>query len=230
MFRLLRWVPMPVADLAAEWFETEPLRAIVAGRGIFGSLLGPRSGGSSLALLLAGAGSDALAPTFVEGGLGALTLAMAAAATEAGVQIRTQAPVDRVLTRDGRVTGVALASGEEIQTSIVVSGADPKRTLLQFLDPVELGPELVWRAQNIRARGVTAKINLALDTLPAFNGIADTAARHALSGRIQIGATAGLSRACIRRGEVWRRSRSPPCSTSPFRPSPIRSSPRMVAT
>jgi phytoene dehydrogenase-like protein len=118
-----------------------------------------------------------------------LTLAMAAAVTDAGGQVRPGAPVSRVLIESGRAAGVMLASGEQIRGSAVVSGADPKRTLLELVDPAELGPELVWRARNIRARGVTAKVNLALDALPVFEGIDADVATQALSGRIQIGAS-----------------------------------------
>ena len=56
MYRLLRWGPMAVADLVAEYFETELLRATIAARGIFGTFLGPWSAGSSLVLLIRAAG------------------------------------------------------------------------------------------------------------------------------------------------------------------------------
>src|SRR6202007_2001090 len=79
MYRLLRWGPMAVADLVAEYFETELLRATIAARGIFGTFLGPWSAGSSLVLLLRAAGDShpAGSANFAVGGMGSITQAMA---------------------------------------------------------------------------------------------------------------------------------------------------------
>src|SRR5262249_3360755 len=116
MYRVLRWGPVAVADLVAEFFETELLRAVVAGRGIFGTALGPWSAGSSLVLLIRSAGDPhpAGSASFAIGGVGAITQAMAAAAREAGAEIRTSADIKEVRVRDGAAIGVVLASGEEI--------------------------------------------------------------------------------------------------------------------
>src|SRR5688572_2739636 len=107
-YRLLRWGPMAVADLAAEWFETELLRATVAARGIFGAFAGPWSAGTSTGLLWQTAmDGHAMAPaSFVRGGMGALTQALAKAATDAGVEIRTKADVERVLVVEGKASKV----------------------------------------------------------------------------------------------------------------------------
>jgi len=101
MYRLLRWGPMAVADLVAEFFETELLRATVAARGIFGTAMGPWSAGSSLVLLIRAAGDPHPAGSsfFAIGGAGAITLAMAAAAREAGAEIRTDAEVKEIRHR-----------------------------------------------------------------------------------------------------------------------------------
>src|SRR5262249_41170096 len=103
MFRLLRWGPMAVADLVAEFFETELLRATVAARGIFGAFLGPWSAGSSLVLLIRAAGDSHPAGSsfFVAGGIGVLTQAMSAAAQEAGAEIRSGVEVKEVRIKDG---------------------------------------------------------------------------------------------------------------------------------
>ena len=102
-----------------------------------------------------------------------------------GVEIRTATPVNRIDIRDGRAVGVLLAGGEEIAASVVVSAADPKRTLLDLIDPVALGPTLGWRAANIRTPGVIAKVNLALSGLPRFGVPADEGDGR-LRGRILI--------------------------------------------
>src|SRR5262245_17307061 len=194
MYHVLRWGPMAVADLVAEFFETELLRAVVAARGCYGAFLGPWSAGTAAMLLMRAAGDgNPVGPTaFPKGGMGALTKAMAAAATQAGAEIRTGAEVSRILIKDGRATGVAMASGETIEASTVISNADPRRTLLGLVDPVHLGPEFVVRMRNYRCYGTVAKVNLALSGLPEFTALKRSAAgapngAAALSGRIHIG-------------------------------------------
>ena len=183
-YRLLRWLPMCAADFVSEWFESEPLRAAVAAGGTFGTALGPRSAGSAAVLLMRMSAGDGR-PRLVRGGVGAFTAALASAARAVGAEIRTGAGVRRVLIKDGRAIGVTLASGEELHAKAVVSNADPRRTLLGLVDPVELEPGFLSRVGNYRATGTVAKINLALSALPSV-----TAARgdtRALSGIIHIG-------------------------------------------
>lgn len=200
--RLLRWIPMPVADLVAEWFENELLRATIAARGIFGTFLGPRSPGSSAVLLLRAASDPhpAGGTSFPKRGMGALTQAMAAAAVQAGAEIRTGAEVARIVARDGSATCVVLQDGEEIAAKAVISNADPRRTFLRLVDPAHLEPDFLIRMQNYRCMGTVAKVNLALAGLPSFTALAaprsrsdefaaasPSPANQALGGRIHIG-------------------------------------------
>ncbi len=187
-FRLLRWGPMAVADLVSEFFETERLRAVVAARGIYGTFAGPWSAGTSLGIILqAATDPNAAGPaTFVRGGMGALTQALADAARGFGAEVRTGATVSSVAVRDGRATGVVLSTGEEILARAVVSSADPKRTLLSLVDPGELSPDFVWRIKNYRSNGALAKVNLALSALPDFPS-AKVLGPNVLAGRIHIG-------------------------------------------
>jgi phytoene dehydrogenase-like protein len=188
-YRLLRWGPMAVADLMAEFFETDLLRAALAGRGVFGTFLGPWSAGTSLMLLLRAAcdGHLAGAVAFPRGGMGALTQAMAAAAREAGAEIRTAAEVERITVKDGVATGVVLAGGEEIPAAAVVSNADPRRTFLRLIDPIHLGTDFLAKMEHYRSSGTVAKINLALSGLPGFTALQGADPRTTLSGRIHIG-------------------------------------------
>jgi phytoene dehydrogenase-like protein len=188
-YRLLRWGPMAVADLVAEWFETELLRAVVAARGIFGAFAGPWSAGTSAGLLLqSGLDGQAIAPaSFVKGGMGALTQALAKAAIEAGAEIRTGTEVQKVLIKDGQAAGVVIANGDELQAGAVVSNADPRRTFLNLIDPIELEPGFLNKVRNYRAAGVSAKVNLALSALPQFSLYANGDVPTKLSGRIHIG-------------------------------------------
>jgi phytoene dehydrogenase-like protein len=188
-YRLLRYGPMAVADLAAEWFETEALRAMVAARGIFGAFAGPWSAGTSAALLMqAATDGHAIAPsTLVKGGMGWLTQALAKAAIAAGAEIRTSADVTGVQIKDGETIGVVLAGGEEISARVVISNADPRSTFLKLIDPSELDPSFLTKIRNYRAHGAVAKVNLALSALPKFSGIGNGDASEKLSGRIHIG-------------------------------------------
>ena len=187
MYRLLRWGPMAAADLVAEYFDTELLRATIAARGIFGTFLGPWSAGSSLVLLIRAAADahPAGSASFAEGGIGAITKAMAAAAAGAGAQLRAGLEVIEVRVKDGAASGVVLSTGEEIQARAVISNADPKRTLLKLVDPTHLSPDFVQKLQHYRTPGTVAKINLALNGLPKFSALNGDAST--LSGRIQIG-------------------------------------------
>ncbi len=188
LYRVLRWGPMAVADLVAEFFETEPLRATIAARGIFGTFLGPWSAGSALVLLLRAAAdpSPAGSVQFPMGGAGAITSAMAAAAKEAGVEIRTDAAVSEICVKDGVATGVVLTSGEEIAAKAIVSNADPKRTLMRLVDPIHLPPDFVQKIKNYRALGTVAKVNLALSALPEFTALKSKGNGNLLCSRIQI--------------------------------------------
>ena len=191
MFRLLRWGPMPVADLVAEWFESEPLRAVIAARGIFGAALGPWSAGSGALLLLRAAfdPEPVSGATFVRGGMGKLAQALKEAAVQAGAEIRTGVEVTGIQAPDGVATGVTLASGEQISAKAVISGIDPRSTFLGLVDPTELQPDFVGRVRNYRSNGSLAKVNIALDGLPSFTAVRDSGdAAQMLAGRIHIGA------------------------------------------
>ena len=193
-YRLLRWMPMPVADLVGEWFESEPLSALVAADGVLGSFLGPRSAGSGAVLLLrAAVDGHPIAPGWTaRGGPGAIAEALAAAAREAGAEIRTMAEVAEIRVEEGAASGVVLRSGEMLPARRVVSNADPRRTLLDLVDPVHLGPELRRRVRNIRMRGTLAKVNYAVSTVPQLPGLRDLppAARNAaLSGCVRLAAS-----------------------------------------
>jgi phytoene dehydrogenase-like protein len=192
-YRLLRWLPMAVADFAGEWFESEPLRATVAAGGILGSFLGPWSAGSTAMLLLlaAGEGHPIATGWFARGGTGAIGDALAAAARQAGVEIRTGVEAARIEVTNGATSGVTLSNGEEITARAVISNLDPKRTLLALVDPLHLEPDFIQRVRNIRAHGTLAKINFAVSALPRFTGVARLGADQqtaALSGRIRLAA------------------------------------------
>jgi phytoene dehydrogenase-like protein len=188
-YRLLRWGPMAVADLVAEWFETELLRAMIAARGISGAFAGPWSAGTSLGLLWQAAlgGSPTAPAEYVKGGIGGLTQSLSQAAESLGVEVRTLADVSRIdFSSAGRVR-VILKNDEELEARAAVSNADPKSTFLRLVDPVDLDPNFLSKVRNYRAVGNVAKINLALSGLPKFNAIKADDGLTRLAGHIHIG-------------------------------------------
>jgi len=187
-YRLLRWAPMPVVDLAREWFESELLCASIAGPAVSGAMMGPRSAGSGLVLLLQEAHRLLAGGSFrTRGGPGALTVGMAIAAHDAGAEIRRGTTVERIIVRDDQVVGV-VANGTEIPATVVVSAVDPKTTFLRLMDPGDLTPDFLMKIRNYRARGTLAKVNLALTALPRFRCV-PSGETALLSGRIHIGPT-----------------------------------------
>ena len=162
---------MSSADFLDEWFEFDALKATKSASGIIGTFLGPRSPGSAYVLLhhyMGEIDGAFRAWGFQKGGTGGISNAIANAARALGAQIRTDATVERVLTRNGRALGVALASGEEIRSKAVVSGLDPRRTFTQLVDEKELPTELVEAVRKFKFRGSSGKVNLALSGLPDF--------------------------------------------------------------
>jgi len=170
-YTLVQLMTMSSADFLDQWFETDVLKATMSASGIIGTFLGVRSPGTAYVLLHHYMGEiDGAFRSwgFSRGGTGAISNAIASAAREAGVEIRTKAPVDKILAKNGRVTGVVLQSGEEISTNVVSSSVDPHLTFEKFLEPSELPGEFLEAVRRYKFRGSSGKVNLALDALPDF--------------------------------------------------------------
>jgi phytoene dehydrogenase-like protein len=178
---LHKLLTMSAADYLDEWFETEALKGTKSASGIIGTLLGPRSPGTAYVLLHHYMGElDGVfrAWGFAKGGNGSVSAAIAAAARAAGAEIRTEAPVAHVLVANGRATGVALASGEEIRAGLVISNADPRRTFFDLVGEKHLPGEFVDGIRRFRFRGASAKVNLALGELPDFTCLPGRGPHH----------------------------------------------------
>ncbi len=168
---LHKLMTMSSADYLDEWFQFDPLKATKSASGIIGTFLGPRSPGSAYVLLhhyMGEIDGAFRAWGFQKGGTGAISESIAGAARHFGAEIRTDAAVEQVLVRNGRATGVALASGEEITASLVVSGLDPRLTFTRLVDPKGLPEDLVEGVRRYKFRGSSGKVNLALSGLPDF--------------------------------------------------------------
>lgn len=171
IYDTMRFYTMSIADFLGEYFESDLIKAHLSGSGIIGSAMGVYSPGTAYVLLhhyMGDVDGSIGAWGFARGGMGAVSKAIASAYKSFGGEIVTDAPVERVIVRGGRVAGVATANGNEYRAKIVVSNLDPKRTFLKLFDKNDLKPEFLDRARNFKIRGSSGKLNIALDGLPEF--------------------------------------------------------------
>jgi phytoene dehydrogenase-like protein len=186
-YNLIQLMTMSATDFLDQWFETDVLKATMSASGIIGTFLGIRSPGTAYVLLHHYMGEiDGVfrAWGLPRGGTGGISEAIASAAREAGVEIRTKATIIKILVKEGRATGVALENGDEIQADVVSSSVDPRRTFLRMLDETELPGDFVEEVKRYKFRGSSGKVNMALDGLPEFTCMPG-AGRH-LRGAISI--------------------------------------------
>ncbi len=173
MVEAVRVLPMSMLELLDEWFEHDLLRGVLAARGVHGLMQGPMGAGTAFLFLHHWANNDSLFQQRVRGGAGALSAALARAVETHGGKIQLGAEVASVQLVDDRATGVVLTNGDVLAGRRVLSALDPRRTFLNLVGPDALDPEFVWATQNIKLRGCVAKVNLALDGLPEFKGVAE---------------------------------------------------------
>ena len=160
-----------VADLVERYFDSDAMRGLLAVSGVIGTWAGPRSAGTAYVMLhhhIGDTGGQAGAWGFPRGGMGGVSGALAAAARSFGAEIRTDAEVARIRATADQVTGVTLASGEEINAATVVTTTHPRISFLRLLDPAMLPDDFVADIRGWQTRSGTVKINLALGRLPVF--------------------------------------------------------------
>jgi phytoene dehydrogenase-like protein len=163
MTDLLRLLPMSVADFLDDWFESDALKGVLGAAGVMHLQQGPRSGGTAFALLHQHVGNPVGVFRAARSNLGQVLAGLP------GIEIRRGVSVACIVVREGRAAGVVLAGGEEIAAACVVSGVDPRRTLLEMLEPGWLDPEAVRSVRSIRSRGVAAEVAFTLDRSPDFS-------------------------------------------------------------
>lgn len=170
----LRFWTMSIGDFLDEYFETDVIKAHLAGSGIIGTALGVYSPGTAYVLLHHYMGEvDGTIGSwgFARGGMGAVANALAGAFQSFGGEIKTDAAVDHILVSERRTRGVILTNGDELYADIVVSNLDPKRTFLNVMREEDLPASIVKQARNFKIRGSSGKLNIALDGLPVFHGL-----------------------------------------------------------
>lgn len=167
-----RLFTMSISDLLDEYFESDQMKGVLAVSGVIGTWAGPRSPGTAYVMAhhkIGDVGEGQMGSWgFPEGGMGGVSEAMRRAAEAFGATIRTDADVVKIITKNGRATGVALADGTEIAADVVIAACHPKLTFLEHLDASELPDDFVERIRSWRTRSGTVKVNLAIDRLPEF--------------------------------------------------------------
>jgi phytoene dehydrogenase-like protein len=168
---ILTGAARPILD---RWFESEQLKATIATDAIIGAFMAPSMPGTAYVLfhhVMGETNGKRGVWSYVRGGMGGLTQALARVATDLGVEIKTEAEVTKILTKRGRVTGVALRNGDEYRAKRVASGVDCHLTFQKFLDPAQLPPDFNDAIARISYASASAKINVALDRLPSFTAL-----------------------------------------------------------
>jgi phytoene dehydrogenase-like protein len=187
----LRLLVASAGDYLSERFETDIVKVALGWHAINDSLVGPASSGTGYVLLHDHASGDPDGGIrqwgFVNGGMGRVTEAMAAAATEAGATVRTDATVAAIRVRGDRAVGVTLANGEEIDADTILSNADPRHTFLSLCDDVALPDDFIRSMRSYRCEGTSMKINLALGSLPRVRGDTSTEVQPYHRGILEIG-------------------------------------------
>jgi phytoene dehydrogenase-like protein len=170
-YNQVQLMTMSAIDFLDQWFETDVLKATMSASGIIGTFLGVRSPGTAYVLLhhyMGEIDGAFRAWGFARGGTGAISNAIADAAREAGVEIRTQAAIAKIIVKDGKAKGVVQANGDEIYAETISSSVDPRLTFNKFIEADQLPADFLEDINRFKYRGSSGKVNMALDALPNF--------------------------------------------------------------
>ena len=170
-YNQVQLMTMSAIDFLDQWFETDVLKATMSASGIIGTFLGVRSPGTAYVLLHHYMGEiDGAFRSwgFARGGTGAISNAIADAAREAGVEIRTKSAIAKIIVKDGKAKGVVLANGDEIYADTISSSVDPRLTFNKFIEAEHLPGDFLEDINRYKFRGSSGKVNMALDGLPNF--------------------------------------------------------------
>jgi phytoene dehydrogenase-like protein len=174
---LVKIFTQSAADLLDEWFESPEIKVTLATDGVIGANGGPRSAGTAYILMhhsMGGVNGKRGLWGFVEGGMGAVSESIAASARSHGAEIRTNAPVRRILAHDDRAYGVVLENGDELLAPVIASNLDPKVTFLRLLEACDVESGFRSSIERFRVEGTSLKMNLALEGLPDFTALPGT--------------------------------------------------------
>ena len=178
----VRLFTMSISDLLNEWFTSPEVKGLMAVNGIIGTWAGPDAPGTAYVMMhhtIGDIGDGKMGGWgYPIGGMGAVSAAIRRSAESFGATVLTDAPVERILVRNGRVVGAATSDGREFRAPIVVAATHPKLTFLKHIERSELPADFVTDIERWRTRSGTVKINIALSGLPRFAARPDMPAEH----------------------------------------------------
>ena len=209
-YNQVQLMTMSAIDFLDQWFETDVLKATMSASGIIGTFLGVRSPGTAYVLLHHYMGEiDGAFRSwgFARGGTGAISNAVADAAREAGVEIRTKAGIAKIIVMNGKARGVVLENGDEISAHVVSSSVDPRNTFVKMIEPGNLPDEFMEDINRYKFRGSSGKVNLALEGLPDFTCLPGAGAH--LRGAISISPSVDYMERAYDEAKYGRYSRGP---------------------
>ncbi|HEY5701073.1 MAG TPA: NAD(P)/FAD-dependent oxidoreductase, partial [Gammaproteobacteria bacterium] len=183
---LLSLFSRSAGDWLDAWFETDPIKGLLGFDAVVGTFASPYTPGSAYVLMhhMVGEVNGKRGRWgHAVGGMGAITQAMAESAAGRGVEITTDAGVQRVMVEAKRVTGVVLDSGETISATRVVANVNPKLLFIDLMDHGDLEPAFVQRMRDYRCASASFRMNVALSELPDFTALPGKSAQpHHMSG------------------------------------------------
>ena len=209
-YNQVQLMTMSAVDFLDQWFETDVLKATMSASGIIGTFLGVRSPGTAYVLLHHYMGEiDGAFRSWglSRGGTGAISNAIADAAREAGAEIRTEAPIEKILLKNGQAQGVALANGDELYAQFISSSVDPRLTFMKFVGEEHLPDDFAGDLKRYKYRGSSGKVNLALSGLPSFT--AKPGAGPHLRGAVSISPSVDYMERAYDEAKYGRYSRRP---------------------
>src|SRR3989475_1096580 len=210
-----RLFTMSVSDLLNDWFESDAVKGMLTVNGVIGTWAGPDEPGTAYVMLhhsIGDVGDGHLgAWGLQQGGMGAVSDSIRRSAESFGAEVRTQAPVAKILARDGRVTGVALRSGEEIHAPVVVTTIHPQIALLQLIDRNQLPADFVRDIERWKTRSGVVKINVALSELPSFKADPGTHLQEHHTGSVELCFSPGYAERAFQDAHIERKA-----ATAPF--------------
>lgn len=205
IYEYIRFFTMSAAEFLEDYFEHDLIKASMATPGIIGTALGVESPGSAYILLhhvMGDVDGNIGAWGLARGGMGAISQSLANAFQACGGEVRTESGVARIRVGNGKANGVVLENGDELDAGIVVSNLDARRTFTKIMDPADLPPEFVKKAEHYKIRGSSGKVNIALSGLPRFTNVPDNRYVNR-GGQAFIGDMETLERAY----DCWKRGR-----------------------
>ena len=176
--QLTELMTMSIGDFLDRWFESDALKGLYGFEGIIGNFAGAYAPGTAYVLLhhvFGDVDGRTGAWAYAQGGMGAITEALASCCRSRGVEIVTGAAVAEVSVAGGSATGAVLEDGRVFAAAVVAANTHPRVLFGQLIDPALAPPAFQQRIAGYRSESATFRMNVALSALPEFDSVAHDA-------------------------------------------------------